>query len=66
MLVSGLQKLALMLETGLILWDQALDLLKVLVLGCELDQERRMLGTESMELGLVLGPQLWNWVLVLG
>ena len=63
-LVSGLQKLALMLETGLILWDQALDLLKVLVLGCELDQARMMLVTESMELGLVLDPQFWNWVLV--
>ena len=23
-----------------------------------------MLGTESMELGLVLDPQFWNWVLV--
>ena len=63
-LVSGFQKLALMLETGLILWDQALDLLKVLVLGCELDQARMMLVTESMELGLVLDPQFWNWVLV--
>ena len=40
--------------------------LLVLVLVCQMGQERRMLGTESMELGLVLGPQLWNWVLVLG